>query len=224
MKNKDKVLWGFVLIIIGVIIALNSLGITNIDIFFDGWWTFFIIIPCFIDLFSDEKGKMGNIIGLAIGVFLLLGVRNILPFDFITKLIVPFILVMIGLSLIFKNAWSKKINEKIIAKKKNDMESITATFSGQKVMKEEEFKGADINAVFGGVTLDLTNAKIKEEAIIDASAIFGGIVIIIPKDTNVEVKSTSIFGGVSNKVINHEKNEKTIYIEANSLFGGVDIK
>ena len=57
-----------------------------------------------------------------------------------------------------------------------------------------------------------------------ASSIFGGIDIIVPKDVNIKVTSTSIFGGVENKVKNNTTNKKTIYINATCLFGGVDIK
>ena len=59
MKKFGNVLWGIVLIIIGLIIGGNVLGITSINIFFDGWWTLFIIIPCFIGLFKDDE-KTGN--------------------------------------------------------------------------------------------------------------------------------------------------------------------
>ena len=48
MKKAGNILWGIVLIVIGVIFALNALDITSIDIFFDGWWTLFIIIPSFM--------------------------------------------------------------------------------------------------------------------------------------------------------------------------------
>ena len=59
MKKFGNVLWGIVLIIIGLIIGGNALGITDINIFFDGWWTMFIIIPCFIGLFKEED-KIGK--------------------------------------------------------------------------------------------------------------------------------------------------------------------
>ena len=44
MKKIESILWGLVLIVVGVIIGLNTMGITNINIFFDGWWTLFIIM------------------------------------------------------------------------------------------------------------------------------------------------------------------------------------
>lgn len=65
MKNFGNVLWGIVLIVIGLILGGNALGITNINIFFEGWWTLFIIIPCFIGLFKDNE-KTASLIGLAI--------------------------------------------------------------------------------------------------------------------------------------------------------------
>ena len=37
MNNIKNILWGIILVIIGVIIGLNTIGITDIDIFFDGW-------------------------------------------------------------------------------------------------------------------------------------------------------------------------------------------
>ena len=84
MNNIKNILWGIVLVIIGVIIGLNTIGITDIDIFFDGWWTLFIIVPCFIGLFTN-KDKTGNIIGLLVGVILLLGMQNIIDFNLIWK-------------------------------------------------------------------------------------------------------------------------------------------
>ena len=85
MKKFRNIIWGLILIIIGFIMAGNSLGITNIDLFFDGWWTLFIIIPCFTGLFKENE-KTGNIIGLIIGVALLLACQNVIDFDVIAKL------------------------------------------------------------------------------------------------------------------------------------------
>ncbi len=223
MKNTKNILIGVILIAVGIVIGLNALDITDIDIFFDGWWTLFIIIPCLFGLF-DSNDKTGNLIGLIIGVVLLLCAQDILTFKYVWKLILPVILIIIGLSLIFKNAIINKV-KKEVKNGKSDKE-ICATFSSQNVdYDNEEFNGAELNAVFGGIKLDLTNAKIKDDIIIDASSIFGGITIFVPNNVIVKVTSTSIFGGVDNKAKkNNEKDAKTIYINTNCLFGGVEIK
>lgn len=226
MNNKN-ILWGIVLVIIGVIVGLNALNITNINIFFNGWWTLFIIIPSLIGLLN-EKDKTGNIIGLIIGVVLLLGVQNIIDFDLIWKLILPVIIIIVGLSLIFGNNLNKKINNEIkkINNKKGKNEEYCSTFSEQKIdFDDEEFKGVSLTAVFGGITLDLRKAKINEDVVINTTSVFGGIDIYVPDNIKIKVKSTSIFGGVDNKK-NKNDNEKEhiIYINASCIFGGVDIK
>ena len=50
MKKVSGILWGIVLVAVGVILTLNAFGVANVDIFFDGWWTLFIIVPCVIGL------------------------------------------------------------------------------------------------------------------------------------------------------------------------------
>ena len=102
MKKFGNILWGIVLIVLGLIIALNALGITSINIFFDGWWTLIIIIPSFIGLFKNTN-KMWSFIWLVVGIVLLLCSQGVLSFAIIGKLIFPFILIMIGISIIFKD-------------------------------------------------------------------------------------------------------------------------
>ena len=227
MKRMSDIMWGLILIIIGVILGGNALDIFNINLFFDGWWTLFIIVPTFIGLVT-ERDKTGNIIGLVIGLLLLLSCRGLFDFKLIWKLIFPLIFVIIGLSLIFKNNINKEVSEKI--KKLNENlssnDGYTATFSGQNLNFDgEEFKGSNLNAIFGGIKLDLRKAIINEDIVINASSIFGGIDIYIPDNCKVKIKSNSIFGGVSNnKKCNVDDNSYTIYINASCMFGGVEIK
>ena len=222
MKSINKIILVLLFIIIGIVVLLNSLEVVNINLFFDGWWTLFIIIPSFIGLFNDED-KTGNIIGLIVGILLLLMARDIISLGMLIKLFFPLILIVIGLNILFKETINSKINEKIDCKSKN-LEHITATFGEQNVLVDEKYQGSNIDAIFGGVKLDLTESILDKETVIKASAIFGGITIILPKDVSVKIKATPIFGGVSNKYQNNKDSDKIIYIEALALFGGVDIK
>ena len=82
-----------------------------------------------------------------------------------------------------------------------------------------------INAIFGGVKLDLKNAIIDQDVVINASAIFGGIDIYVPKNVKVKTKSVPIFGGVNNKAnISTDEKSHTIYINGTAVFGGIEIK
>ena len=55
MKKVTSIIIGVALVAVGVIFALNAFDVTDIDMFFDGWWTVFIIIPCTVGLFTERK-------------------------------------------------------------------------------------------------------------------------------------------------------------------------
>ena len=226
MEKFENILWGIAFIVVGLILAGNAIGITNIDIFFDGWWTLFIIVPCFIGLFNDSD-KTGNVIGLVIGGALLLACQGLLNFEMVWKLVVPVALVIIGVSIIFKDSIHGKINSEIskINKSQKDIPSYCATFSEQNAnFENEEFKGADLTAVFGGVKCDLRQAIINSDTVIKAESIFGGVEIYVPSNVKVKIKSIPIFGGVTDKSVHNQESEHTIYINSTCIFGGVDIK
>lgn len=224
MKDKGNLIWGILLIAIGIIIGLNSLGITNISLFFDGWWTLFIIIPNLVDIIKDPR-KTSNYIWLAAGVVLLLCAQGILSFKIVGKLIFPSILVAIGLSLLLKDRVEAKVKEKIKNLNKDGLEEYYATFSGQEINpKGDEFKGASLNAIFGGIDLNLTEAQIQKDTLINVTSVFGGVDIKVPANVNVKVQGASIFGGVDNKIKKYTETLPTIYVKAFCLFGGADIK
>ena len=227
MKKIGNIIWGIVLIVIGTIIALNALEITDINIFFKGWWTLFIIIPSLIGLIKNSD-KVWSLIFLIIGIILLLAAQGILSYTIIYKLVFPLILVIIGINLTYKEVFTKKINEnikKINAEKKTDNEYCT-TFGSQNInLGDQEFYGASIDAIFGSTDLDIRNSTISGDCVINASAIFGEVDIFIPQNVNIKIKATPIFGGTSNKTnIQYKDNLPTIYINSFCLFGGVKIK
>lgn len=224
MSRVSRWLWGIVLITLGVILGLRAFGV-DINIFFPGWWTLFIIVPSFIGLFSKD-GKTGSAIMLAIGVCLLLGSLNVVSFRILWRLIVPIILVIVGVSIIFGDALKKKVRQEMKKLHTGKEKEYWATFGSQKVnFKGEKFEGARLEAVFGGVQCDLREAKIEEDVMVTANSTFGGITIRVPENVNVKIASTSIFGGVSdNRKRRDEDADKTIYINATCIFGGVEVK
>ena len=225
MKNKSNILWGIVLIIIGIIWGINSLGIVHINIFFKGWWTLFIIVPSIIGIVKNAR-EFSNYVWLFLGVVLLLCTRGILSFELIRKLLLPAILVIIGISFIFKNITSEKISKKMKNIDTDGMEIYVASFSENKIkLTGDEFKNANLDSTFGSIKFDISQCNIDEDKIIKISAIFAGVEVIVPQNVDVKVKSTNIFGGTSNKIKEKKSNEKhTIYIESFAMFGGVTIR
>ena len=88
-----------------------------------------------------------------------------------------------------------------------------------------DFQGGHLTAVLGGCELDLRRASIsKGQAVIEVSAIMGGIQIKVPTDWYVSLQGTPILGGFDDKTF-HPQGEltKRLIISGEAIMGGVDI-
>lgn len=226
MRNKvSNILWGLAFIIVGLGFAGNAFGVWDFRLFFNGWWTLFIIVPSILSIVQNGPRPV-NIIGVCVGVLLLLAAQGYVNGELVGDMIVPVILIIIGLGFLFKTTGAKNSFHREFHGEGGKMTDLTAIFGGRDARYQNEiFEGATVNAIFGGVELDLRGAIIKNDIEISATAIFGGIDIFIPSGVKVKVSSIPIFGGVSNKTLaSEDPNAPVIYVNATCMFGGVDIK
>lgn len=229
MQTKlNRILWGIVLLAVGVLLGLNALNLLEFDLFFKGWWTLFIIVPSVIGLVTD-KNKWGAFIGLLFGVFFLLCAWDILSYSLLWKLALPVVAVLVGLSLLFGKGKKKTIHQSPpqvnVTHTTADGTQCVAIFSGQEMHYDgKPFGGADVSAVFGGVDVFASTAIITTDCTLNATAVFGGVDIYLPANVNVEVVSGGIFGGTENhRRIPAVEGAPTVYVKSAAVFGGVDI-
>lgn len=223
MKKLTGIVTGTILIVCGIVYALGILGIGNINVSLDGWWTLFIILPCLNGL-AASKDKFGNLIGLLIGVLLFLASRDVFDYS-VLWVIVPVIIIMLGIKMIMKSVSSSEglANGNI----ENDTKEHTAVFTETIVdYTGEEIAAAKIGAVFGGVKCNLTNAAITPKSHIDVLCAFGGAEIIVPENVNIKNNVFCLFGGISDKrvVTGTNTENPTLTVNGFCIFGGVDIK
>lgn len=224
-KKLADAFLGIVFIVIGIIYVVYLATDHSFSIFFDGWWTLFIILPCVYSMISQGI-NIGNIIGAGIGVLLFLSVQDVIRYSDIWKFLVPAILILIGISIIIKPHSKKYHGEVYTSVDTSDNPTYTAVFGGQDPnYSGQEFKGAKVNAIFGGADLKLRDAIIKENCVIDISAVFGGADIYLPSNVKIIVNTTPIFGGVDTVFVSStDVNAPVVTINCVCIFGGVDIK
>lgn len=227
MKSKSSnVIWGIIFIMLGIFYAGNVFNLWDFNLFFHGWWTLFIIVPCLISIVENGLST-GNIVGLIIGILFLLSSQEIIDSRIVTKLIFPSILILIGIKIIFRDSFNKRIgNDVNINNDGQGCLEYTSILSSQKeIYPNTLFNGASILAIFGGMELDLTNAIISQDIVINSTSICGGVEIRVPNNVNVKISSIPIFGGAANRAkpcVNI--NAPTIYINATCILGGLDSK
>ncbi|SET48367.1 LiaF transmembrane domain-containing protein [[Clostridium] polysaccharolyticum] len=232
MKNRiSSFVWGALFIVAGVGFVGNAFWNWNFQIFFDGWWTLFLIVPSAVSIFRNGP-KPFAVTMFIIGVLIMLSSLGYFDYTVIEKLILPIIFIVLGVSIISKGGmehYSRNfpILDREMPKSKYKQE-YAAVFSTQTITYNENdiLEGIVLNSIFGGMELDLRSCIINRDVVIDCTAVFGGMDIYVPDDINVRVASTPIFGGVSNKKYQkgYMPGVPTVYINAICMFGGVDIK
>lgn len=205
-KKRTNLFLGLIFIALGVLALLWSLSIINFKIFFKGWWTLFIIIPCIIDMLEDRI-KLSNILFLILGILLFLSSNNLIKFSLIFKFILPLFLIIIGIKFIFNLNYN----------------SNTIIFSNKKL--DLELKSNDIKVLFSNIIVNLEKVN-KKEIYLDINSYFSEVILYIPKDTNVVVEGSSLFSAI----IDHRDNKNTddykctLYLKMNSICGDVTLK
>ncbi len=143
---------------------------------------------------------------------------DLIRFDF-SDILFPAIVIGSGIYLLMPKAGKHPVG--------NDYIRQLALFSGADIhCNSQDFKGADLMAVFGGLDVDLRDVTVFDRpAKIDVFTAFGGIDIIVPEDHTVKIKGLPLFGGWSNKANKSIASEEAdIIISAFVIFGGMDVK
>ena len=229
MNRTSKIIGGIALLAFGIVWALELFNLININL--EGWWTLFIIVPCFVNIFND-KHKAGSVIGFGIGILLLLAARNIILWNDIWKFIICLVAVVWGISLLF---FSKKRScchchttdeTKTIIMDGSKMHKIDVSFSKQDYSYSgQRFEGAEVNTRFGFTSLDLRGADIMDGAVITLDCSFGGMEIRIDKGICVKNDIETAFAGVDCDCNTQQADGlKTLYVKGHCNFGGIEIK
>ena len=230
-KKLSAIIFGLIVIFAGVGYGAAALGyIDHFTIFFDGWWSLFIIVPAFCSLFSKHSNKFASLAFLALGIGLLLWQQDILNIP-IGKLVLPIIAIIFGVSIIISaftghhgnndngNCSPIVTDDGSLPKYSTCFGSVRPNYNGQ------PFTGCIVEASFGNAILDLRGAIIEQECTIEAEASFGGIEIYLPQTCRLDLHTSASFGGVENKFLNSNDPAATlIHINAQTAFGGIEIK
>lgn len=200
-----------------------------------------------VGIISGIKHQFKNakwLILVAIGGVFLAG--DIFPEFNIERYELPVILLIVGLVFIFKpknkyhhfskykyskhncgQTWNVGAND-ASNNSSDDYILINNVFGGTKRnIISKDFKGGEIKNTFGGCELNLMQAEITNEAVLNLNQQFGGVKIIVPSNWNIKSDLVCVFGGVEDERapmnVTSLANAKTLVLTGNVLFGGVEI-
>lgn len=222
--NNSKTWLGIVLVVLGGYFLLRNLDLIPyfIPYYFFGWEMILIVIGGAMLTTGRKEGFIFLIIG---GVFLLPDIFYLPRFRIRDWW--PIVLIIIGVSIFLR----RRDN---VLRQAGDLDEDfiddTSIFGGsEKSCSSKNFKGGKVTSIFGGSTINFSDAKMAQEgAVLDLFCLFGGNELIVPPDWTVVNESFVIFGGYADKRSKSttEKNDpkKILRIKGSIVFGGSEIK
>jgi predicted membrane protein len=226
--NSSQFIFGLLIIIVGVLFTLHNLDIINAHDYLKYWPVLLLVWGVKKMIFPESySSRLTGFLFVFFGAGFLL--HNLELFEFHLHDWWPAILIVLGVSMVFKVHQGRKYMQghmKSVSEDSDSIINIAAIMSGyERKNSSQNFRGGEIRAIMGGCELDLTQAAIKEsEAVIDVFAFWGGISIKVPQTWNVIVRGTPIMGGIEDtSCAPQEGSQQKLIITGAVIMGGVEI-
>jgi hypothetical protein len=203
---------GLVLLALGAIGILAATGVGTGGV--ADWWPIAVIGLGVAAMLGRRRVSLGPLVIVAFGVVLLAYRQSWTEAD----LFGPAVLIVLGLTVLFSIS-------RTYGRGRDDGSSF-AMLGGAKVSnRSEHLTRTEATAILGGVTLDLREAHIDDEATVDATALLGGVEILVPHTWRVSITGTPILGGFEDKTHtdDHRAEAPILYVNGIAAFGGVTV-
>ena len=226
--HSNRPIIGVVLVLAGLFLVMRNTGVFPefIDNVIFSWPLLLVVIGLVMTLGAAEKTS--GVIVMAVGGFFLIPMIFRETFH-AYNMFWPSIFIIVGVIFIAtkRKGWNSVTSTATVG---DDFIDYVNVFSGgERQIVSENFRGGRISAVFGGMELDLTKAKLatgRNE--LEIACVFGGATLIVPDDWNISIEVTPVLGGFSDsrKLIPGRTVDSTkqLVIKGAVVFGGGEIK
>lgn len=242
------VAWGFILVLVGLALLLDHMGIAPFGYVFRLWPLLLVIFG--IMSISTQGGRGFGFVLIVIGALLQLNTLGVVHLTF--RDFWPLIIIAVGVLMIWGSVDSWTVRKKPVKLKvdwtkpgaadafRQRLEQVynnpnwltaVAVFGGcERRYTAKHFEGGKAVSIFGGIELDFRDADMDDEAVLEINCIFGGVEIRIPPNWIVHSRSLPVFGGFEDRSGRQsvgdptlEPKRKTLVITGVVVFGGVEI-
>lgn len=236
--NQRRVLIGAIVIIFGVLALVDNLHWFNARDYIQFWPMVFIAFG--VLKLSQTRATSGYIIaGGLIAAGALMTLSNLGFIIFRMRDWWPLFIIVAGLAVVFKGVrkdrFSDNNSDQLGDNANTGLSSLSsmgdssidaiAVMSGNNMkVVSQNFRGGEATAIMGSVEIDLRQASIQSEAVLQVFAVWGGISLKVPADWTIVSNGIPIMGGIEDKTIPPMTATKRLVIEGYVVMGGVDIK
>ncbi len=228
MKKANGMFIGLIFIVVGLLYACSALDIFDFSIFFPGWWTLFIIVPCVYALTRKNEDKTGPVIGLIIGICFLINAQNFrFHIDF-WPMAVAVLCILIGWKMIFPGKrkpqdrvefmYESTLNGQNGSSGSADAAGSTFTETGA----ENSIHETDAGTQWQWNTKREKNSYSNNGGFVNVSAVLGGKDVRVENECFTGADIDVIMGAIELNLRNAIISEDVI-VSINAIMGGIDI-
>ena len=219
---SGHLLMGGMLILVGALFLLDTLGVANTGAIVSRGWPLILIAVGVQRFFSCDRVE-ARIAGggwIFLGSVFLLSRLGYLHFN-VWRLLWPLALIVIGASLVMRSRHGRNVQT-------DDDSNISAmAFLGgvDRKIRSQSFKGGELTAVMGGCNIDLRQAAIDgNEAELSVFVMMGGIELYVPPTWAVVSRVVPVLGGFEDHTNGSADAPHRLLIRGTVVMGGIDIK
>ena len=217
-----QLLMGLLVIAVGVLFTLDNLDLVDARHYIRFWPIGLIAIGA-LKLWQSRSGggAFAALLLTLAGTWLLLESLAIVTVSFVD--LWPMLLVLFGGSLVWHGLRGRRDRAGM-----DDAATVSAlaVLGGiNRGSNSRAFRGGDLTAILGGCEIDLRQASIDGEAVIDVFAMWGGIEIKVPEDWSMSSHVVPILGGYEDKT-RPPRGATThrLVVRGFAIMGGIEIK
>src|SRR5215472_4427452 len=216
-RINPAVLNGGALIVVGVLLLLDQMGI----IVFDFWALVFGVFGLLRFLQAgDSTGRLWGVLLMGLGVAFELAHLGYVNIHLDRTW--PVFVIAAGLILIWR-AYQKPSDAGDALSPHLNLFSVLG--GGEYRIRAKNFRGGDLVAFMGGFDIDLRDADIEaNQAVITVNCLMGGGVIRVPENWTVSMRVTAFMGGQSLKAREGAQVTKTLVVKGIAIMGGVEVR
>ena len=224
---SSRLIVGIVIILLGGLLLADNLDLLNARHVLRALWPL-VLVAVGVAMVRGPDRRRSRAWGwvlITVGVWIFLDRIGWVHMS-LWELLIPGLLLFVGGSLV----WRAVSGPPPEAPSGDDHAEFVRSFAFMSACElrpvSRPFRGADLNAVMGGVKLDLTDARMESEsALIDVFAFWGGVEIHVPPDWTVTSRVTTLLGGfIDKRRPTSVVPSKTLILRGTIVMSGIEVK
>jgi hypothetical protein len=219
---------GLAIVALGVIFLAENLGLVDARELMRSFWPLaFVAVGLAVLTQPRARGRsrLWGAVWVLAGVWIWAHRQGWITLEF-WDLFFPGLLVVAGGSLVWRSLAGPRPRRPEVAAESDAVVDSFAFMSGYELRSTSQvFRGGELGALMGGVTLDLTQAKpAGEEAVLDLFVWWGGIQIRVPPDWAVVSQVRPFMAGFEDKTRpSSAAPTRRLLVRGLAVMGGVEV-